>query len=54
MATATTGRFDQVNCYRKEPTGSGHTQVQASGGTGGGRPASSGGRLRREPTREGS
>ena len=54
MATATTGRSDQVNRCREEPTGSGHAQVQASCGTGGARPVSCGGRLRREPTREGS
>ena len=40
MATATTGRSDQVNCCREEPTGSGHAQVQASSGTGGARPVS--------------
>ena len=40
MATATTGRSDQVNCCREEPTGSGHAQVQSSSGTGGARPVS--------------
>ena len=54
MATAKTGRSDQMNCCRKEPTGSGHAQVQSSCCIGGGRPVSCGGRFRRERTGGGS
>jgi len=52
MATATAGRSDEVNRCREEPTGFGHAEVQSSSGAGGARPVS--GRLRREPTRQGS